>query len=160
MSQLSAEWQVQTVLGRIPSSELGATDAHTHLIRLGGPLVDGSRDFLLDSVEKGVAELKLFHDAGGAAVVDMTPAVPGRDTGLMADIARQSKISVIASTGFVDWALYPGTRAWIESASVDEIADLYAAEVNTPRPPATGWRHHHCSILENSALAAWIVQFC
>ena len=130
MSQLSAEWEVQTVLGSIPASDLGATDAHTHLIRLGGPLVDASRDFLLDSVGKGVAELKLFQDAGGAAVVDMTPSVPGRDTGLLAEIARQSNSNVIASTGFVDWALYPETRAWIKSASVDEIANLYVAEVS------------------------------
>lgn len=129
MSEVSSEWKVQTVLGPISAKDLGTTDAHTHLIRLGGPLVDASRDFLLDSVENGVAELQSFHDVGGAAVVDMTPSVPGRDLGLLAEIASRSKTNVIASTGFVDWALYPGTRQWIETSSVDEIGKLIAAEV-------------------------------
>ncbi|MGD9853699.1 MAG: phosphotriesterase [Planctomycetaceae bacterium] len=129
MNEISPDWEVQTVLGRIPAPALGATDAHTHLIRLGGPLVDGSRDFLLDSVEKSVDELGLYRAAGGSAVVDMTPSVPGRDTQLLAAISRRSDIHVIAAAGFVDWALYPGTRGWIESASVDELAALIAAEV-------------------------------
>ena len=84
MSQIPEQWQVQTVLGRIPARELGATDVHTLLVRLGGPLVDSSRDFLLDQGDKGVAELERFRAAGGAAVVDMTPSVPGRATGLRA----------------------------------------------------------------------------
>lgn len=129
MTSISSEWEVQTVLGRIPATDLGTTDAHTHLIRLGGPLVDCSGDFLLDSVETAVAELKLFRAAGGRAVVDMTPSVPGRDIVRLAEIADRSQTNVIVSTGFVDWALYPGTRNWIEQTSVDDLAKLIAAEV-------------------------------
>lgn len=129
VNETSKPPEVQTVLGRIPAEKLGVTDAHSHLVRLSGPLVDGNRDFLLDNAETAVAEMQIYRNAGGAAVVDMTPTVPGRDPSMLADISRKTGVHVIASAGFVEWALYPGTRKWIEAASVDELAAIIAAEI-------------------------------
>ncbi len=121
--------KIQTVLGRIAAADLGVVDAHTHVIRTGGPLVDSSKDFLLASVDKAVDELNDFKSFGGCAVVDMTPSAPGRNAEMMAEVSKQTGVHVIASTGFIDWALYPGQRAWMEQESVESLASLIAAEV-------------------------------
>jgi phosphotriesterase-related protein len=126
---LSENWTVRTVLGDIPAAKLGATDSHTHVIRLAGPLVDGDGAFLLASPEKAIEELARFRGAGGGAVVDMTPSAPGRSTALLADVSRAAGVHVIAATGFVDWAMYPGTRAWMESVPVERLAGLIADEI-------------------------------
>ncbi|MFP6837554.1 MAG: hypothetical protein VB948_15775 [Pseudomonadales bacterium] len=120
--------QIQTVLGKIPAHTLGATDAHTHLFRSAGPLVDSDTEFLLDSVDYAVQELQLYRDAGGSAVVEVTPCAPGRNADVLGRISETSGIHVVATTGFVDWALYPGGQLWLESASIEELAALLVAE--------------------------------
>jgi phosphotriesterase-related protein len=121
--------QVETVLGKIPASELGAVDAHTHLSRVSGPLVDSDTEFLLNNPEHAVAELTRYRAAGGSAVVEVTPCAPGRTPDVLAEISEAAAVHVVATTGFVDWALYPGTLSWLEAASVEELVDLLVAEV-------------------------------
>ena len=121
--------EIQTVLGKIPSSQLGVTDAHTHLVRLAGPLADSSSDFRLDNESLAIEELRGYRAAGGGSVVDMTPSIPGRSVELLAQIARQASVHVVASTGFVEWGMYPGTIDWLKSASIEELSTLISAEV-------------------------------
>jgi len=120
--------EIQTILGRIPADTLGVADMHTHLSRTAGPLVDSDVEFLLNSPNKAEAEMKLYRDAGGSAVVEVTPCGPGRDPAGLAEISRVSGIHVVATTGFVDWALYPGGRAWLDTATIDELTTLIIAE--------------------------------
>ena len=47
---------IRTVLGDIPADQIGATDAHDHLIRSGGPEIKLDPAFLMDDVE-----LSLIH---------------------------------------------------------------------------------------------------
>lgn len=42
---------IRTVLGDIPADQIGATDAHDHLIRSGGPEIKLDPAFLMDDVE-------------------------------------------------------------------------------------------------------------
>jgi phosphotriesterase-related protein len=126
MSNLS---EIQTVLGRIAAADLGATDAHTHLVRTGGPLVDDSSDFRIDDKLLVAAELRSYRTAGGMAVVDMTPSVPGRNVTILAELSRKSGVHVIASTGFVEFAMYPSTLDWLRGASEEEISDLIVKEL-------------------------------
>ncbi len=121
--------EIQTVLGRVAAKDLGATDAHTHLARTGGPLVDGNSDFRIDDVALIAEELGSYRAAGGLAVVDMTPSVPGRNVEMLAELSRQSGIHVIASTGFVEWAMYPKTLDWLRGASEEQIAQLMVDEL-------------------------------
>ena len=54
---------VRTILGDIDPKHLGVTDAHEHLIRIGGgEVTHGGEDMRLPSVEKAVEEIpaKLF----------------------------------------------------------------------------------------------------
>ena len=42
---------IRTVLGDIPADQIGATDAHDHLVRSGGPEIKLDPAFLMDDVE-------------------------------------------------------------------------------------------------------------
>lgn len=118
---------IQTVLGPTSKSELGRTDAHSHVIRDGGVLVDADAGFLLDDVAAATAELEMFRAAGGSAVVDMTPTAPGRNPRLVRQLSRQTGVHVIASTGFVDWALASDSPVW--RLSETELPDRLVAEI-------------------------------
>jgi len=122
-----SEAGIQTVLGRISPGALGITDAHTHVFRDGGPIADADPDFLLDSPERAAEELSAFRAAGGGALVDMMPTAPGRDASRLAEVSRRTGVHIVAATGFVPWALYPGSAAWRLTA--EELADSLAAEV-------------------------------
>ncbi len=118
---------IQTVLGPIAKDQLGITDAHEHLIRDGGALVDIDADFLLDNVAAAQAELKMFRAVDGRAIVDMTPTAPGRNPELVRELSRQTGVHVIATTGFVDWALGPESPVW--QITETALADALASEV-------------------------------
>ena len=47
---------IRTVLGDIPADQIGATDAHDHLIRSGGPEIKLDPAFLMDDVETAKKE--------------------------------------------------------------------------------------------------------
>ncbi len=56
---------IRTVLGDIPADQIGATDAHDHLVRSGGPEIKLDPAFLMDDVEAAKKEFGRFLDAGG-----------------------------------------------------------------------------------------------
>lgn len=64
---------IRTVLGDIAPEELGVCYAHEHLIIDPSFATDQNPDFLLDSVENGVAELKELKALGVGACVDSMP---------------------------------------------------------------------------------------
>lgn len=93
---------VRTVLGDIAAEELGTTYCHEHLITLPGEhLSKGSDDMTLDDVEKSVEECRLFAQAGGRTVVEVSCPEYGRDAGRLAEISRRSGVNVIAATGHI-----------------------------------------------------------
>lgn len=129
MKSNTKKGEARTVLGNVSASDLGPVDAHTHVIRTGGPLVDNNKDFLLSNKEKAIEELKDYKAHAGGTLVDMMPAAPGRSAGLLMDISRATGIHIVSATGFVDWALYPGTLQWLETESVETITSLIIAEI-------------------------------
>lgn len=93
---------VHTVLGEIDASELGVTYGHEHLLTMpGAHLLTGSRDMVLDSLDKSAAELDLFKQAGGNAIVEVTCSEYGRDGGGLAELSRRTGVHVIAATGHI-----------------------------------------------------------
>ena len=77
----SAENQVRTVLGDVPSSELGMCFAHEHLVIDGGVAKLVNPEISLQRVSDAVAELAPCVAAGLGAVVDAMPADAGRNVG-------------------------------------------------------------------------------
>ena len=119
---------VRTVLGDIAPGDLGVTYAHEHLVIDGGRPVQLFPDFRLDSVEDAVAELAPARALGLRAVNDAMPADCGRNAEKLAEISRRSGIHVVAPTG-LHHERYYDDRHWSALLQVEEIADLFVADV-------------------------------
>lgn len=118
----------RTVLGDVPTDQLGIVYAHEHLVIHGGHPVQLFPDFELADVDKAVAELAPVQQLGLKSVVDAMPADCGRDVLMLAEIARRSGINVIAPSG-LHHERYYHDRHWSVRLSTDEIADLFVADV-------------------------------
>lgn len=95
---------VHTVLGEIAPSELGVTYAHEHLLTRPAPhLLEamGGDDLVLDSLERSGAEMELFKQAGGSAIVEVSCTEYGRDGAGLAALSRRTGIHVVAATGHI-----------------------------------------------------------
>lgn len=120
---------VRTVLGDVDAAALGVTYAHEHLVIDGGRPVQLFPDFRLDSVEAAVAELAPAQALGLRTVVDAMPADCGRNVAKLAEISRRSGAHVVAPTG-LHHERYYHDRHWSAMLDPDEIAALFAADVN------------------------------
>ncbi|HEY4248971.1 MAG TPA: hypothetical protein VGM64_19255 [Lacunisphaera sp.] len=121
---------VRTVLGDIPSTQLGVCYAHEHLIIDPSYPTTGNPDFLLDDEDACVAELKLFFAAGGRAAIDSMPCDCGRNVVKLASAARRSGVHVVAPTG-LHLSKYYDPGHWGNQYSEAQLAALFAADVET-----------------------------
>ncbi|HEY6057656.1 MAG TPA: hypothetical protein VIV06_06450 [Candidatus Limnocylindrales bacterium] len=119
---------VRTVLGDIDPAELGACDAHEHLVIDGGRPVELEPDFLLADVGKAIVELDEARAAGLRSVVDAMPCDAGRNVRKLAEISRCTGIHVIAPTGLHLSGYYDDLH-WCRSASVEELTGLFISDV-------------------------------
>ncbi len=121
---------VRTILGDIDPKDMGITDAHEHLIRIGGgEVAHGGEDMRLPSVEKAVAETRLFLAAGGKTIVDAAPVSLGRDIGKLLEVNAAVDAHIIASTGFQEGLFYDNTVHWAARYTVEQIAELLIADI-------------------------------
>ena len=119
---------VRTVLGDIDASELGVTYAHEHLVIDGGRPVEMSPDFLLADIDKLARELDDARGAGLRTAIDAMPADCGRNPSKLADLSLRTGVNIVAATG-LHHARFYGSLHWSLKTSVDELADLFAADV-------------------------------
>jgi phosphotriesterase-related protein len=122
---------VRTILGDVRTEELGITNAHDHLIRIGGGEVMRDPDHLLADVDKAVEEASSFVRAGGHTIVDMCPIDMGRDIRKLLEVnARVPELQIVVATGFHMGQNYADTRThWVNRYTVEQIADLIVADV-------------------------------
>jgi phosphotriesterase-related protein len=119
---------ITTVLGDIDSEALGFCQSHEHLSIARSCPIAGGPERCIDDPEKSLAELRLYHAAGGRALVDAQPVGCGREAAVLARIAEQSGVHIIASTGFHKLSFYPNEH-WIHSQGEDELARLFVSEL-------------------------------
>jgi phosphotriesterase-related protein len=134
---------VHTVLGPVAPEKLGATLMHEH-----APIVDWSELYetapapLAPVREKLLAEtarmLDAFHDTlspadGPGAIVETTPIRVGRYPQLLAELARRTKVHVIACTGFWCEALAPqhpwAVRLSVTPGGLEQMTGLFIREI-------------------------------
>ncbi len=120
---------VRTVLGDIPPEAMGITYAHEHLIIDGGRPVQMQPDFDLGDVDAMAGEVAEAAALGLRTVVDAMPCDAGRNAGKLADLSRRTGVHVIAPTG-LHHDRYYGSAHWSQRISVDELADLFAADLS------------------------------
>ncbi len=120
---------VRTVLGDIEPATMGVTYAHEHLVIDGGRPVQMSADFLLADVGRLADELRAGAAAGLQTAIDAMPADCGRNPAKLAELSHRSGVQLVAATG-LHHAKFYGPSHWSLRASEDELADLFAADID------------------------------
>ncbi|MBY4797765.1 aryldialkylphosphatase [Collinsella sp. AGMB00827] len=118
---------INTVLGERSSSNLGVTYIHEHL-HVAPDELERYYDYTLDVPSKSVDEVKLFKDAGGCTIVDLTPLSYGRNTEALRWISQQTGVTILCVTGFHKDKWLP---RWFDDLSDEEILSELAREVET-----------------------------
>ncbi|MGL4609890.1 MAG: phosphotriesterase family protein [Trueperaceae bacterium] len=117
---------IRTVCGDIAPEQLGVTYMHEHLY--GYSLSEGADpDLRLDSEVAASLELSLFKQAGGNAVVEMSPQDYNRNPQVLKRLSETTGIHIIAVTGFIK-----GTSAdpLIENKTINQITDELVRDVS------------------------------
>ena len=145
--------KIETVLGPIEVEALGPTSMHEHVFidatvwREPPPAHDPppsdevdlksigylrwnpgaiADNLLLDNEEIAGEELKLFKDAGGAAIVDLTCVGIGPTPLRLADVSRLTGVQIVAGCGFYVDASHPD---WLAALDEDEITALLVRDL-------------------------------
>jgi 5-phospho-D-xylono-1,4-lactonase len=116
---------IRTVCGDIDPADLGACYPHEHVLCIPPPDVT-DRDLEMDSELAALQELTWFKQAGGRALVDMTPADYGRNAPGMKRVSTATGIHIIATTG-LHKEKFSGRI--VKDQSIDELADRFARDV-------------------------------
>ena len=119
---------VRTVLGDIDPTALGVTYAHEHLVIDGGRPVLMQPDFDLGDVEAMAQEVAAAAALGLRSVVDAMPCDAGRNARKLAELSRLTGVNIVAPTG-LHHERYYGPAHWSHRVSVDELADLFVADI-------------------------------
>jgi phosphotriesterase-related protein len=116
---------VQTVLGKIPSDQIGVCACHEHLY------VDLSRikkdeDTRLQDLEIVMDDLQLFKMLGGKSIIEVTNDGMGRDVTKLQEISRKLDLHIVASTGcYKDPFIPDGKLTW----NRDQLAEWMLTEI-------------------------------
>jgi phosphotriesterase-related protein len=92
---------VETALGPVPTTELGPTLMHEHVITRSPGVQENwphlwDRNAILDIAERKMADL---YRRGIRAIVDLTTVDLGRDIDLIVGVARRSRVHIVVATG-------------------------------------------------------------
>jgi phosphotriesterase-related protein len=117
---------VETARGPVATSELGPTLMHEHIVTRSPGVQENwphlwDRKAILDLAERKLADL---HARGIRTIVDLTTVDLGRDIGLVAEVAKRSRVHVIVATG-VWWM----PQRWFTSHGIDEAAALFVRDI-------------------------------
>ncbi|WP_327258669.1 phosphotriesterase [Streptomyces sp. NBC_01240] len=127
---------VNTVLGPVPTEELGVVSVHEALLSVV-PGAEYAFDITIDRAEifeTLAAKLKDFRAHGGGTIVDSTGMFHGRDVRLYETLSRTTGVHIVASTGqgpeelLGGYFLTPQTNPpapW----PAEKFADLFTKEV-------------------------------
>lgn len=145
---------VQTVLGPIRPSELGATTTHEHLYIDFSFMYRSPQDSVLDladapitlenlgwvrhnhysnhanlqlmDVDTAISETALYKAAGGGGIVEATTIGIGRNARALEQISRESGVHVVMGAGFYVDAVHPND---MDSRNVDVIAQRIVDDI-------------------------------
>lgn len=123
------DYEVQTVLGKVPVAALGRTLLHEHVL-LGYPgweqdsLYEPDHPALLQRI---AAALRQLDERGFGCLVDVTPIDMGRDPDFLRQLAEQVEIHLIAATGFYHGGV--GLHSYWRMKEIDELAEVLIHEI-------------------------------
>jgi len=92
---------IRTVRGDIAPHQLGLCAMHEHILGRPPAPFDSEHDLVLDDVQAVQTDIQQFQQAGGRAIVEMTPIDYGRDIVGLAQIAHACDVHIVAVSGFL-----------------------------------------------------------
>jgi phosphotriesterase-related protein len=98
---------VMTVKGPMPSTQMGITHTHEHLLCDLSSVVGENLIWVLDNIEKSLEELNYFKNAGGKTIVEVSNIGLKRDVLGLKKISEISGINIIAGSGYYIETTYP-----------------------------------------------------
>jgi phosphotriesterase-related protein len=119
---------VRTVLGDIPSDQLGVTYMHEHLI-IDSPIV--TKDFPhihLPSESEAIEEVGLCRAAGVQTMVDCMPTGSGRSAVKLAAISKATGMNIIATAGLHTDRYYLPTDE-LEIMDPEKLAQVFIKDI-------------------------------
>lgn len=118
---------IRTVVGDVPASNWGPTNCHAHLVHdlTKHHRDDRYADFAL-TIEDTGSELIDFRNAGGFALVELTPMGLGRDPASVAGEAVSTGVQVVLGAGIYHEAFHPAEIAGLHETG---ICDLLIREI-------------------------------
>jgi predicted metal-dependent phosphotriesterase family hydrolase len=168
--EVSAPRPVISVQGPIPYNRLGITDAHNHMwiesvsgADPGGPV--------LNQFDLILKELVEYRQKGGETLLDCQPEGCGRDGNQLLALSKESRVNLIACTGFHRKKYYPQDH-WLWGVRAQKVSDFLCSELEqglsetlkTPSPVKAGfikialesaWADCPWAALEGAASAAF-----
>ncbi len=108
---------IRTVRGDIAPESLGVCAMHEHI--LGQPPTPSEHDFVLDRIDAVQHDVIRFRQAGGSAIVEMTPVDYGRNVRGLREIAHQCDIHIVAVTGCIKEQF---AYAWLRHQTVASLS--------------------------------------
>jgi phosphotriesterase-related protein len=123
--------QVQTVLGPVDETDLGRVLVHEHIrISYAGDHLDPSYSWnRADCVATSVERMHQLQEHRVKTFVDPCPIELGRDPELMAEVAQQSGMHVVCSTGFYHEHDAIGHPYYWRVRSPEEVAEFLLHEI-------------------------------
>lgn len=115
------------MLGELPYEQLGITDGHNHAWISPVAGADAAAP-VLNNYELIREELRLYRAAGGQSLMDCQPPGCGRDANRLAQLARDTGVQIIASTGFHRARYYAPGHA-LFSFSAEQAAGFFINEL-------------------------------
>ena len=118
---------IRTVTGDIDPSELGICYAHEHVLG-GPPFPDLDPDLVMESEVAAVRELTWFRQAGGRALVEMSPVDYRRNVAGLKRVSQATGVTIICTSGQHKEQF---SAPWVEGQSVADLARRFISEVNS-----------------------------
>ncbi len=160
---------VMTVQGPVPYESLGITDAHNHLWIEDVPGTTGGSP-VLNQYDLILKELIDYREKGGGSILDCQPGGCGRDGNKLLQLSKETRVNIIACTGFHRKKYYP-QNYWLWEASAQDVNDHFCSEleqglietIKSPLPVKAGfikialetrWAECPLTLLEGTASAA------
>jgi len=118
---------IQTILGRLKPEDIGITLSHEHVIVIPPKRIyEKDPITALDDVEKSSEELRLFYEAGGKTIIEMTTLDLGRDIKKLIEVNKRIPVNIVETTGFYGNTVdFP----WIEEADVEELTEIIVRDI-------------------------------
>jgi len=121
---------VITVLGPIPSAQLGVTDAHDHLFLKSHALA--GQEF--DDVDRATEEVTSGKGSGLQSIVEVTPIGLGRSPAGLRSVAQATGVHIVGATGYHRDAHYPEDH-WVREASVEVLGERILTDLQQGMHP-------------------------